>query len=137
MSEQELHILQHSLGCDEFGESATRHKDEGDGCFEYYRNRYVSDPTDVLTAMVGKRLLENLGPVAMYGGMNFYRVTAFGVGSMKQHSKKLTPSKRRYRDYLNADSGMSFGEWLKRRGRCDGRESGCESARADQALAPH
>ena len=115
MEAEALHIIQHSLGCDANGETTYRGRDEGDGCFEFYRNRYVSDPEPLLVAMVADGLLEDRGAVKMYGGMHYYRVTQRGVAEMKLRRKKLTPAQRRYREFLNADCGMSFGNWLKAR----------------------
>lgn len=116
MNPEHLHILQHSLGCDEHGQSQTKLRDEGDGCFGYYRNRYVSDPTPDLIAMVSAGLLEDRGAYDVAGGMHYYRVTAAGVAAMKQHSPKppvLTRGQKRYREFLSADSGWTFGEFLK------------------------
>ena len=114
MTENKLSIIQHALGCDKYGQTEYRGRDEGDGCFSYYRNRYVTDPgVPEIEALIKDGLMEDLGPVKMYSGMHFYRVTKAGVEAMKAQSPKLSRAERRYRDYLRADTGQSFGQWIK------------------------
>lgn len=67
MSPEHLHILQHSLGCDQYGRGEVG-RDEVDGCFGYYRNRYVSDPTPDLTTLVAEGLVSDSGAYPLYGG---------------------------------------------------------------------
>jgi len=103
-----LHILQHSLGCDQFGRStsATPPCDEGDGCFGYYRNRFVTDPdcADGLgcTELVTLGMMHDHGAQSLAAGMHCYTVTQAGVQAMREHSPKppkLTRSQERYRRY--------------------------------------
>lgn len=117
MNANQLHILQHSLGCDQYGRSEHRGADEGDGCFGYYRNRYVSDPEPDLIELVTFGLLKDHGPQSLAGGMHCYTVTEHGLAHMRLDSPKppkLTRSQQRWRDYLKvADCFESFGAYLK------------------------
>ena len=116
MSPDQLHILQHSLGCDEYGRADRVYRDEGDGAFGHYRNRYVSDPDPDLTALVEMGYLADHGAYDLAGGMHYYRVTKEGLVKMRELSPvppKVSRSKQRYLDFLNADLGCSFGEWIK------------------------
>lgn len=111
-----LHILQHSLGCDEYGQTKQRLRIDDDGCFGYYRNRYVSDPTPDLVALCEAGLLKDHGPYEVTGGMHYYRVTKEGLRAMKTHSPKppvLTRSQRVYREFIDSDCDWTFGEYLK------------------------
>jgi len=113
----QLEILQHSLGCDAFGKSKTPLRDEGDGCFGYYRNRYVSEPTPELIELVKFGLMADSGPMKIAGGMNVYHVTRHGLETMSLLSPKppkLTRSQERYRRYREvADCFNSFLDFLK------------------------
>ncbi len=116
MNPEHLHILQHSLGCDEHGQTTHRLRDEDDGCFGYYRNRYVADPNPDLEALCRAGWMEDRGAHEIADGMHYYRVTKAGLAEMLFHSPKppaLTAGQRRYREYLDADCGMSFIEYLK------------------------
>lgn len=112
----QLHILQHSLGCDRFGQSSYR---GGDG--PYHRNRYVSDPTPDLLALVDAELMADRGSHdELTGGMHCYRVTPAGIAAMRAQSPvppKLTAGQQRYREWLRADCGLSFMDWLDERAR--------------------
>lgn len=113
----QLHILQHSLDCDKYGETQYPGDNDNDLCFGlYHRNRYVSDPSIDLSILVLAGYLEDRGPIQVYGDMHYYVVTAAGHQVMLEQSEKkpkLTRSQQRYRDYLRADCGWSFREWLK------------------------
>lgn len=116
MNAEQLHIIQHSIGCDQYGQSESAGRNESDGCFGYYRNRYVSDPTPDLIALVAARLMVDRGAYDIAGGMHYYRITEAGVAAMKQQSPKppiLTRGQKRYREFLAADCSMTFGEFLK------------------------
>jgi len=112
----QLHILQHSLGCDQYGQSTYSGRDENDGCGIYARNRYVSDPDIDLSILVECDLLEDRGAIKVYGDMHYYVVTKEGIAVMKAQSPrppKLTKSQSRYREFCDADCGLKFSEWLK------------------------
>jgi hypothetical protein len=116
MTAEQLHILQHSLGCDQYGRAQHRYHDEGDGRMGYYRNHYVSDPTDDLRQLVLVGLMKDHGPQKLAAGMRCFSVTIHGVKAMIDHSPRpprLTRSQQRYQRFLDADCGIPFGEWLK------------------------
>lgn len=103
-----LHILQHSLGVDQYGRG------------QQYRNYFAtgsgSDDYDHCVALVEQGLMvsrkSGLAP-----DMDLFHVTPDGKAYVAEHSPpppKLTRAQRRYREFLNADSSESFGEWLKR-----------------------
>ena len=105
-----LHILQHSLGADEFG--------RGGG----YRDHFVTgegsmDHADCME-LVEAGFMTRRANIEMYGGDDFFRVTEAGKLAMLQHSPqppKLTKGQQRYQDYLDADCSMTFMEYLKYR----------------------
>lgn len=110
MKAQWLDIMQHALGLDEYGR---REKNGTD------RNRYVTDAgVPEIDAMVAAGLMGDLGAVKFTGGMHCYYVTDAGRAYVREHSPappKLTRSQRRYEQWLDADCGMRFGDWLKMR----------------------
>jgi hypothetical protein len=135
LTPDQLHILQHSLGCDQYGRG-TLGRDERDGTHGYSRNRYVSDPTPDLDALVAAGLMQDRGAVAVYGEMHGYVVTRLGVDTMLKQSPKppkLTRSQKRYQEYLDADCGMTFGEWLKSYGSYSAACASADSYRYEQA----
>lgn len=108
MTPEMLHILQHSLGVDQYGRGTQ------------YRNRYVIGPdsdeflTCQLMAIDG--LLKDHGPQTIAGGMHCFTVTEIGKREMTKHSPappKLTRSQERYRRWLKADCGLTFRDFLK------------------------
>ena len=116
LSPAQLHILQHSLGCDGFGHTSYRGRDEGDGRWAYHRNHYASDPAPDLEALVAAGFMRDGGSVNAWGGMRYYRVTEAGRDAMIEQSPKppkLSAGQQRYRQWLKADCGLKFGEWLK------------------------
>lgn len=118
LTPSQLHILQHSLGCDKYGASTTPLTNEQDGCYGYYRNRYVGDPDDDLNALVAAGFMVGSAPVNTFGGMCHYHVTSEGIAAMIMQSPRapvLSCSQQRYRQWLREDGCMSFGEWLKHR----------------------
>lgn len=115
MTPIQLHILQHSLGCDQYGKTTYRGRG-GEGAFGHYRNRYVSDPTPDLVTLVETGYLKDHGPYEIAGNMHYYRVTELGLAKMRELSPappKVSRAKQRYIDFLDMDLGCSFGEWLK------------------------
>ena len=104
MNANQLHVLRHSLGLD----------DNGNG--REYRNHYCCDPESDLTSLCESGHMRDTGSSEMCGGMHIYQVT--DLGKEYVHEKhpvpvKLSRSKRRYLNFLRADCGMRFGEWLK------------------------
>lgn len=109
-----LHILQHSLGRDQYGRQT---KNGG----EDYRNHFVAGADDLLACReaVSLGLMVEHAATAISGGDPWFHVTNAGKAYIAEHSPKppkVSRAKRRYLDYLNrADLyGISFGEWLKR-----------------------
>ncbi len=110
MTPTQLHILQHSLGLDEYGQGSR------------YRNHYVigvgCDGYEDCVALVELGLMENHTGRAMTGGMPCFTVTDAGIQAVRalsSNSPKQTQGQKRYREWLRADCGLKFGEWLKSR----------------------
>lgn len=111
MRDQSLHILQHALGLDDFGRGTS------------YRNHYVCgedcDSWPLLVDHVNAGRMTRHGPREVFGGSYCFVVTEAGREYVRSNSPvapKPSPSKRRYQRFLDADSGLSFGEWMKREG---------------------
>lgn len=108
---RDLEILQHSLGLDQYGRGRE------------YRNHFVTGPGcdnfATCRSLTERELMHDHGASAMLvGGSHCFTVTDAGRRFVREHSPsppKLTRSQRRYQDYLDADSGMDFGEWLRAR----------------------
>jgi hypothetical protein len=105
--DSKLHILQHSLGLDEYGEG------------RQYRNHFVtgpgSDDWGHCVSLVGDGLMTQQRGNALTGGDDCFRVTPKGIDYVALNSParpKLTRSQQRYREFLDADCGLSFREWL-------------------------
>jgi len=109
-----LDILQHSLGVDQHGQG------------RQYRNYFCTGPGstdyDQCVALVGEGLMtmrkHPLGAAA--DDMDLFHVTEAGKAYVAEHSPpppKLSRAQQRYRQYLDADTCMSFGEWLKAQAR--------------------
>lgn len=103
-----LHTLQHSLGVDQYGRG------------EQYRNRFVtgegSDDWPICEALVAAGLMMARRNYQPYGGMDVFFVTDAGKTFVAEHSPappKPSRGAQRYRRYLDADSSVSFGEWLR------------------------
>lgn len=104
-----LGILQHSLGCDEFGQGAMS------------RNHFVTNPGGhdgkLCLQLVAVGFMRDCGSRGeLTGGDSLFVVTDEGKQAMLRSSPKppkMTRSQRRYRDFLRSDCGLSFGEWLK------------------------
>lgn len=110
--DQSLHILQHALGLDDYGQGNA------------YRNHYVAsedcDGWDLCQAHVAAGRMTMRGPHDLYGGNDSYcfHVTDSGreyVRTNSQKPPKLSRSKQRYQRWLNVNdaTGQSFGEWLR------------------------
>jgi hypothetical protein len=116
-----LHILQHSLGADQYGRG------------KRYREYFVTGPgtTDfpLCRELVMQGLMRDHGAREIYSGMHLFTVTDLGVKAMLANSPqppKLSRSAQRYRAFCIEDPSCSFGEWLKlQKGRLlDRRERG-------------
>ena len=107
LSSEALHILQHSLGVDGYGDG------------NQYRNRFVTPPDSadgkLCEELVAKGYMRNYGPQSIAGGMHCYTVTPAGVDAVALQSPvrpKLSRAKRRYQVWLRADTGHSFADWI-------------------------
>ncbi len=107
-----LHILQHSLGLDAYGQGKS------------YRNRFATGEGSVdhpiCTALVAEGLMTVRKGVPDCGDMDFFFVTDLGRAYVANNSPpppKISASKRRYMDYLASECSLTFGEWLKWRTR--------------------
>lgn len=108
MNNEELHILQHSLGLDRYSNGRK------------YRNHFVAGPDDAVKCrnLVAMGYMTEHKRSELSGGDPVFTVTSSGIAAMYDATPKppkLTRSQKRYRDYLDSDSGFSFGEWLKQR----------------------
>jgi hypothetical protein len=110
MTPAQLHILQHALGLDQYGQGTQ------------YRNHYVCGPGhhgyDDCRALVSAGLMVERPPHELYGGDSCFTVTDAGKEAVLRESPdppKLTRGQKRYREWLRADCGMKFGEWLRER----------------------
>ena len=106
-TEEELEVMQHSLGCDEFGQG------------QQYRNHFVYDPERsyglICESLVAKGLMTRGRKDELTGGSQCYHVTDAGKAVMASESKlppAQTASQRRYAAFLDEDSGLTFREWL-------------------------
>jgi len=110
LSKAEVQILQHSLGLT---------KKDSYGNAKEYRNNFCTGPesTDFkyCRGLTEAGLMRDDGPRQGYNGMHIFFVTEAGKKTAWDHMvvpMKLTKSQRRYRDWLNEDSGQTFAEWL-------------------------
>jgi hypothetical protein len=108
MDAKQLHILQHSLGLDEYGRGT------------FYRNHFVTgegskDHADCMQLVTDGFMTVRRGN-ELSGGDDVFRVTDAGKAAVAEHSPsqpKLTRSQQNYQDYLNYDGSLSFIEFLK------------------------
>lgn len=108
MKPELLHILQHSLGLDQYGRG------------EKYRNNFVTGPGskdfDQCNELVAAGFMKDHGAREGMSGSHLFTVTDAGVKAMYEASPKppkISKAKQRYLDYLNvADCFNSFRDWL-------------------------
>ena len=105
MTPEQLHILQHSLGVDKYGQG------------KMYRNHFCAGGKDeaICRELVAIGYMREHPTTSILPYYNC-SVTDKGRSAMLAESPKppnLTWSQKRYRAFLNADSGMSFIEWLR------------------------
>lgn len=104
MTKKQLHILQHALGVDKYGQG------------KQHRNHFCAGGDDVEVC----QQLVAIGYMVTFERdyLPYYNctVTEAGEAAMLAESPKppkLTRSQIRYRAFLRHDSGIGFGEWLK------------------------
>ena len=105
MTPQQLHILQHALGVNQFGLG------------EQYRNHYVGGEIDC-RPLVEMGLMAEMKPRSISGGSVWFIVTTAGKKAVAEESPKppkITRSQQRMIDYRNfADAfECSFKDFLK------------------------
>ena len=105
MNPRLLEILQHALGLDQYGRGAA------------YRNHFCAGGGDEVLCeeLVAMGYMRRHRTTEVFPDANF-SVTDEGRRAVREQSPappKLTRSQQRYRRYLDADSGLSFIEWLK------------------------
>ena len=107
-----LHILQHALGRDQYG---IQRKNGGVD----YRNHFCadegSDDFELCRKAVSDELMTERAPSVISGGSHVFIVTAKGVDNVALNSPaepRLSRSAQRYRDYISADTGLSFAEYM-------------------------
>lgn len=105
------HILQHSLGVDEYGRG------------EQYRNHFVtgegSDDHPTCNALVEAGLMGVRRAMAISGGMDGFWVTPAGKAYVAEHSPpapKVSAGRQRYLDWLSMSdvTGERFIDFLRR-----------------------
>jgi len=114
MSAAVLCVLQHALGRNEYGKKPYARGVE--------RNHFcaAAGTADFAACRdaVAQGLMRELPPSAISGGNSIFVVTDAGKNHVVAHSPpepKLTRGQQRYREFLAADCGISFGEWLSTR----------------------
>ena len=103
MTLEQLHIIQHSLGVDEYGLG------------RMYRNHYCGGAEQCRPLVALGYMVEHR-PSELTGGDPLFTVTEAGKRTMLEacpKPPKLTRSQHRYQAFLSADSGITFGEWLR------------------------
>lgn len=108
MTPQQLHILQHSLGLDRYGRGTM------------YRDHFVTGTGSVdhpvCLQLTKLGFMNRRECVKIYGGSDLFRVTEAGKQAAVANSPappKLTRSQQRYQDWVDADNGMTFKEYLR------------------------
>lgn len=97
---------------------------DANGRGESYRSHFVtgegsSDYAHCMTAVAAGLMVRHAGS-ELTGGDYLFRVTDAGrkfVADNRPELPRMTAAQRRYRQWLDADSGLSFGEWIKREAR--------------------
>jgi hypothetical protein len=111
MTPAQLHVLQHALGVDQYGQGGM------------YRNHFCAGGADEtlcreLVALGYMKTWPHADERGEVPGYPYYNcsVTEEGKAAMLRESPaapKLTRSQRRYRAYLKADTGFSFREFME------------------------
>jgi hypothetical protein len=108
MEQPLLHILQHTLGLDGYGQG------------RQYRNHYVAGAADVAKCrdLMALGYMQEHPPTQLSGGAPIFAVTEVGMAAVTRESPKppkKTRSQIRYQEYLEvADCYEGFGDYLKR-----------------------
>lgn len=110
MRDESMHILQHALGLDDFGQG------------NHYRNHFVAgkcheDWERLMSHVEAGRMVRH-EPRAIFGGDDSYCfvVTDAGKAFVREHSPKppkVSRDKARYRRWRKSGFDGSFGEWIR------------------------
>lgn len=110
MVKEHLYILQHSIGADQYGRivrgGGRNHFVTGEGSTDYPH----------CMALVAAGLMTRRAGSVISGGDDIFQVTEAGKRYVTENSPpppRLTRSQRRYEEFLDADCGLTFGEWLR------------------------
>lgn len=102
-----LHILQHSLGVNQYGKG------------HQYRNHFCtgkgSKDFEPCKELVAKGLMKEGNGGSLIGSDSIFHVTPAGIEFVAANSPpepKMTQSQKRYRAYLRSECSCSFAEWL-------------------------
>ena len=109
MTSQQLEIIQHALGANKYGRRPR-------GSRNYFCAGLKDEPDCRELVAMGYMQEHRRTQVFPYYNCS---VTGEGINAMLRESPvppKLTRSQKRYQRFLDADSGMSFREWLKYEG---------------------
>jgi hypothetical protein len=116
MTNRQLEIIQHALGCDQYGKTAHRYVPAHPDFFPYHRNHFCAGGRDEVDC----RGLVELGYMQQHKTTEMLpyfncSVTKAGIDAMQRESPappKLSRSQVRYREWLDADCGLTFKEWM-------------------------
>jgi len=107
LTSKQLGVLRHALGVG------------NDGAGNAYRNHFCAGPGhddyETCQSLVATGLMTRREGTQITGGDPVFYATDAGRQAAIAPPPALTRSQRRYRMFLNADSGLSFGEWLRAR----------------------
>ncbi len=107
--EDGLHILQHSIGADQYGRIV-----RGGG-----RNHFCTGEGrdhSICMDLVRRGLMRRHAGSAISGGDDIFHVTPAGFVYVTEKSPappKLSRAQQRYEQWLREDCNMSFGDWLR------------------------
>lgn len=112
MNSEQRETIRHSLGLDEYGHGRE------------YRNFFMTSPDcadgklcDGLVEF-GMMVRDPRYPSEISGGDHCWHVTELGRSTFLAECpkpKKKTRAELRYDEFVSADCGLTFGEWLKRK----------------------
>lgn len=105
--DQELQVLQHALGLNRPGAQG-------------YRDHFCAGPGTedhaTCVSLTSRGMMDRYPPSPLTGGDDLFIVTATGREYAKAHTSPAparTRAQRRYTAWLDADSNMTFGQWLR------------------------
>ncbi len=117
-----LEILQYATGLNKYGKCAAHEdaricRDHFSDTRPGHRNRFCAGESDepICRELVAAGLMVQHETTSWLPYFNC-SVTDAGYSFIRDNSDappKLTRSQKRYREFLNADSGLKFGEWIK------------------------